>query len=61
MEFSEWIHEQGYTHSYIADRLGVSAPFVTMLMHGQRTPSLATLKKITALTRGEVTIEDFGD
>ena len=61
MEFSEWIHEQGYTHSYIADQLGVSAPFVTMLMHGQRTPSLATLKKITALTRGEVTIEDFGD
>jgi transcriptional regulator with XRE-family HTH domain len=59
MGFSEWIHAQGYTHSYIADQLGVSAPFVTMLIHGQRTPSLATLKKITTLTRGEVGIEDF--
>lgn len=61
MEFSEWIQERGYTHSYIADRLGVSAPFVTMLIHGQRTPSLATLKKITALTNGDVTLDDFGD
>ena len=59
MQFLKWIEKESLTHAVIAEQLGVTSPYVSMLANQKRQPSLNLLSRITELTRGEVVLSDF--
>lgn len=61
MQFSRWIEKESITHAVIAEQLGVTSPYISMLANQKRQPSLTLLSRITRMTRGEVVLSDFLD
>lgn len=47
---ADYFEQTGKTHQELADQLGVTRFYVTLLSHGQRTPSLPMALRIQRLT-----------
>ena len=61
MRLSDWIREQDKTQGEIAQHLGVTQPYLSMLASDRRRPSIEMLDRIEAHTEGAVTLRDFID
>lgn len=54
MTLSEYMAERHLTHAKMALKIGVSREYVTMILLGDRIPSLAVAAKIEKVTKGVV-------
>lgn len=54
MTLKEFAHKHGFTTDAMAKAWGVSQPFVSRLLRGERQPSPALAVKIAAWSGGEV-------
>lgn len=52
--FSEFIRSSGLNRAAWADRLGISRPYLSDLLNGNKTPSLQLAFKIEQATGGKV-------
>jgi len=57
--FSQWVSQQGCSHETIADRLGVSRAYVTQLVGGHKSPSLAVIRRIIDVSDGTLTADSL--
>ena len=53
--FDAWMRDNEITDAVLADRIGVSRPFITRIRSGQRQPSLPVAAKLAAETRLPIT------
>lgn len=61
MNLSQYLAESKIKPSAFALELGVEASTVSRWLHGERTPSLELMQRITVATQGAVTASDFLD
>ena len=54
MTLKEWLDQTGWTQADLADRLGVSKPYLSLLINKRNEPSFKIAKKIWELTGGLV-------
>jgi DNA-binding XRE family transcriptional regulator len=59
MQFTQFIHSCGRTHNDLAQQLGVSRSYVTMLANGQKRPSWQVARRILVIAQGQVTADDL--
>lgn len=59
MQLFEFIHINRVSKKIFAANLGVSYPTFLAIFHGRRQPKLEIAKKITELTDGKVSFDDF--
>lgn len=45
-----WLYQHGRTQAWLADKIGVSSNYVTMILSGTRTPSLRVAKRLQEVT-----------
>jgi len=45
-----WLYQHGRTQSWLAEQVGVSSNYVTMILSGSRTPSLRVAERLQAVT-----------
>jgi transcriptional regulator with XRE-family HTH domain len=45
-----WLYKHGRTQAWLADQVGVSANYITMILSGARTPSLKVATKLADIT-----------
>jgi len=45
-----WLYQHGRTQAWLADKVGVSSNYVTMILSGTRTPSLRVAKRLQEVT-----------
>lgn len=61
MKLAEWIKAKGLTRARFAEMIEVSPGMVTVYCDGSSWPSRAAAKRISEVTGGEVTPNDFLD
>lgn len=54
-----WLIGRQETQAEFADRIGISGPFLSDIIHGKRRPSLNTLDAISVGTNGAITANHF--
>lgn len=54
MDLESWLKSKEVKKGEFARKIGVSAPYLTRLANGQRTPSLELALTISKETRGQV-------
>ncbi len=59
MNFTNYIKTCGATHNDLAQQLGVSRSYVTMLANGQKRPSWRVARRILVIAQGQVTADDL--
>lgn len=59
MKLVDYLTQAQISRSEFAKQLGVTPSYISLLADGKRGASLDTLRRIAALTGGEVTLEDF--
>jgi|8_EtaG_2_1085327.scaffolds.fasta_scaffold03317_2 DNA-binding XRE family transcriptional regulator len=59
MNFSHFIKTCGATHNDLAQQLGVSRSYITMLANGQKRPSWQVARRILVIAQGQVTADDL--
>ena len=59
MHFTDFIKTCGATHNDLAQQLGVSRSYVTMLANGQKRPSWRVARRILVIAQGQVTADDL--
>ena len=59
MNLKKYLEENKLTQSRFASLIGVSRFQVNSLVHGRKTPSFKSMKRIEKVTGGLVTIHDF--
>ncbi len=59
MNFTVFIKTCGATHNDLAQQLGVSRSYVTMLANGQKRPSWQVARRILVIAQGQVTADDL--
>jgi len=59
MLLSDYLSEQGITHSQFAQQIGKSTSFVSRLARGERRPGWELGSKIESETGGKVRRDDF--
>ena len=59
MQLKEYLKKKDMTQVKFASLIGVSKFQVNRLVHGTKTPSFKSLKRITKVTGGLVTADDF--
>ncbi len=59
MELSQFIQENRLTQRGLARALGVTEAAASLWCRGLRTPNYRNLRKIRALTDGQVSADDF--
>lgn len=47
---AQYLEKTGMTHEALADRLGISRPYVTMMAMGKRQPALRLALRIESVT-----------
>jgi len=45
-----WLYTHGRTQAWLADQIGVSTTYVTMILSGARTPSLRVAERLQEVT-----------
>jgi transcriptional regulator with XRE-family HTH domain len=55
----KWRFENDMTLVELAERLGVTNGYLSLLENRQREPSIRLARQISKITRGKVRIEDF--
>ena len=63
MWIDEWLFQEGKTIGSLAEDVGISRDYLSMIIHGKRRGSPDVAKKISEATNGEVSIHEipFGD
>jgi len=59
MKLSDYISEKQTTASRFAGEVGVPVSTITRLLRGERRPGIDLVARITLVTDGAVTAEDF--
>lgn len=59
MTLGEWVRTKGMSHDDLAARLGCDRSTVSRYVSGHRMPRRPVLERITEITGGEVTANDF--
>lgn len=59
MKLGTWLEEKGITREAFAARIETTAPSVTRYVNGERVPRPRIMKRITEVTLGQVTANDF--
>ena len=59
MKLSDYISEKQTTASRFAGEVGVPVSTITRLLRGERRPGIDLVARITSVTDGAVTAEDF--
>lgn len=59
MKLQDWIIAENLTQTAAAKRLRVSQATINYLVKGRRFPSLRLMQRITVISDGAVTLEDF--
>jgi transcriptional regulator with XRE-family HTH domain len=59
MQLAEFITENSLTQRHLALTLGVTEAAISLWARGLRTPNYRNLRKIRALTEGQVSADDF--
>lgn len=59
MTLAEFLKENGETASAFASRTGISQPYVSRLISGERFPHREVIEAIWKATGGKVTANDF--
>ena len=59
MKLDAWLRENNKSAAWLAQEIGLSAPYVWRLVAGERTPSIETCAKIAVATENAVTVVDF--
>lgn len=57
MTLNQYLEKYGLTHQALADKLGLSRPYIGRLLNGQRKPEYAVKMLIQGKTRGAVNHE----
>lgn len=59
MTLDDWLKRQGESPEWLADKIGVGRPAVTRYLNGSRRPEWDVIERITRVTNGAVTANDF--
>ena len=59
MKLEDYLKKHQLTHEKFALKVGVSRPFITMILRGYNNPSVKLIKRIQEATKGEVRFEDL--
>ena len=59
MQLADFILEKHMTQRMLARTLGVTEAAISLWARGKRTPNYRNLRKIRALTEGQVSADDF--
>lgn len=54
-----WMKDNGHSDASLADRVGVTRPYISRLRAGDVSPSLEQALKIFKFTKGEVPLEQL--
>ena len=51
MTLDQWMNAKGWTDAKLAERVGVSRPFISRIRNGKRRPSLAVALRLAGVTK----------
>ena len=61
MKLKDYLTKKDLSQAEFSEMIGVSQPFVSQLVNGERLPSLTIATKIRVATKGAVTESDWID
>ena len=59
MKLEEWLRKEGMLRRAFAERIGASPSTVSLLINGQRKPSLEMAQRIQEATKGKVKMTEW--
>ncbi len=59
MDFNTYLSESKRSHSDVAKQLGVSTSYISYLRSGRRNPSMKMVARISEITAGVVSFNDW--
>ena len=57
--FAHYVAASGQSHEQVARRMGCSRAYISLLVHGQKTPSLEMLRRMLLISNGTLKAEDL--
>lgn len=59
MNLKEYFEKKSLSQVSFAKKIGISKAHICNILKGKRTPSLALMRRIIEITKGEVTVGDL--
>ena len=61
MQLRQWMSQKRFTQSDLANKIGVSRAYISLLLNNKRDPSAGLIRRIELATDGDVTARDLLD
>jgi len=61
MTLQQWMTSKQFTQEQVANLLGVSRPYISLLVNNKREPSLNLVRRVQLASNGDVSARDLID